>query len=316
MRPSTLASESLNTEWTYATHSVKSFGDAKDGVIEIATRTKDNGLSEAGAYFGTNTHPDYPVFGISTATGCPMQCAFCDLGSQPAGRNLSEQEMYEQLLIIIRESSSRGVNVDNGLKANFAKTGEPLFNPHLASTIRRMVDRIDGIRFKVSTVFPASKSAQKNLELLAEEAASCPTSIQIQVSLISTSEEYRQKIAGRVAPFEQIAKMAALWREKKPKRSQFNLSMILSDETPCTSQEILPHFDPAHFRIRLRDCVQTQAAQHAGLKVIANEKLLATRDNFEKAGYTVSLAGRPTQTELVNSLAANATRNAIRLGSD
>lgn len=316
MKPSVLANESHRTLWTYGPADVKSFGNAEDGVIEMATKTRDGGLSEAGCYFGSATHPDYPVFGISTATGCPMQCAFCDLGSQPAGRNLESAEMSEQLLAILRESATRGVNVDQGLKVNFAKTGEPLFNPNLAETIHRMTREIHGIRFKVSTVFPAASSARRNLETLAEAAAQCPTTIQVQVSLISTSEDYRQKIAGRVASFQTIAGLAALWRGKHPKRSQFNLSMILSAETPCEPGPLLEHFDPRHFRIRLRDCVQTQAAQTAGLGVIDDLQLQSVRSEFEKAGYTVSLAGRPTQTEVAHALAANATRNAVRLGAE
>lgn len=245
-----------------------------------------------------------------------MQCTFCDLGAGPAGRNLTADEMREQLLVILKESSARGVDIDHGLKANFAKTGEPLFNPHLAQTIHRMAREIDGIRFKVSSVVPSARAAQKNFDILAQEAGQCPTSIQMQISLISSSEEYRRKHAGRVASFQAISDMAARWREAQPRRAQFNLSMILSDDTPCDPDELLPHFDPRFFRIRLRDCIQTAAAKSGGLRMIENHALFAARDRLESAGYTVSLAGRPTTTERSNALAANATRNTIRLHAE
>jgi len=304
------------TVWQYAEKDVRSFGGAADGVIEMAARAHDGGLAEAGSYFGTETHPHSPVFGISTATGCPMHCAYCDLGDLASGRNLSGEEMVQQLRAILWESMNRGVDCDGGFKVNFAKTGEPLFNPHLPQTIQRLSDVIEGIRFKVSTSFPAARVAQRNFEALAEVASTCPTTIQVQVSLIATAEEYRSRIAGNVASLACIASMASLWRQKHPKRAQFNLSMILSQDTPCDPAHLLPYFDPQHFRIRLRDCVQTQAAKKAGLRPIREERLQGIRKDFEQAGYTVSLAGRPTKTERDNALAANATRNAIRLASE
>lgn len=296
---------------TYNPEQVKAFGTNEDGVIELVTKTAEQGVSESGIYFGSVTHPDYPVFAISSATGCQMRCLFCDLGALPAGKNLNTDEIFEQLSIIGKEAVLRGVNIDDGFKVNFAKTGESLFNPSVSQAIQQMTQKIEGIRFKVSSVFPASKIALKNFELMANMAGNCPTSIQIQASLISTSEEYRQKTAGKVASFSQISEMASFWRSKSPRRSQFNLSMILSEETPCDPSDILPYFDPEHFRIRLRDCIPTDAAQNSGLKVITEERFQDIYNQFTQAGYFVSLDGRPTETERTHSLASNATRRNI-----
>lgn len=296
-----------------ANYPVKTFGNDDDGVIEIVTRVQDGtGTSEAGCYYGKKTHPNYPIFGISVATGCRMRCTFCNTRLQP-GRSLRVTEMVDQTNLILREALQHGVSIDAnyGIKINIAKTGESLENPHLTDAMRQLLELDMPVRFKVATVFPAGKNAQQNLTQLTELAASIQATIQMQISLISTDEDYRKATAGPVASFQEIANAALHWRSKNPPRSQWNLSLILAEETPCNPADIVDIFPPEHFQIRPRDCIATEEAINNNLTPISEKRHQQICAALREAGYTVSLAGRPTTTEKDNRLAANATRSRV-----
>jgi hypothetical protein len=218
--------------------------------------------------------------------------------------------MVQQTMLIIRESCKRGVAVDSneGIKINIGKTGEPMENPNLVAGMKTMMEELRNIRFKIATVFPIGKLAKQNFDALSAFSSSIDCTVQMQISLISTRESYRKEIAGAVAPFADISLAAEQWRAQKPPRPQWNLNLILAEETPCDPADILPYFPPEHFQIRPRDCIPTENAVTAGLTPISEDRHRQLCTSLRDAGYTVNLAGRPTQTEKKNRLAANATR--------
>ncbi len=288
---------------------IRTFGDADDGVIEIVTEATEGGFSEAGCYYGKQTHPHYPVFAVSVATGCRFRCVFCNTRLQP-GRQLSVKDIMEQTRLIIHEAQERHVDVHSkeGIKINIGKTGEPLDNPLLPEAMQQLTTLKQPVRFKVASVFPAGRKAQTHFKKLSALASSLQQTIQMQISLISTDENFRRETAGPVASFQDIADAAALWRRGKPPREKWNLNLILAEETPCTAADIVNVLPPEHFQIRPRDCIATEEATKNNLTPISEERHTRICDDLRNAGYTVNLAGRPTSTEKTNRLAANATR--------
>ena len=132
---------------------VMQFGDATDGVIEIPALTHDGGLIEVGYYYGDAKPKN--IVSISAQVGCPSKCAFCELGAEAFGRDLTAFEMYDQVAMMLRVASQHGIDVDAiDHKVNIAKTGEPLFNRNLLEALELISQLF--MSFKVSTVFPQS----------------------------------------------------------------------------------------------------------------------------------------------------------------
>ena len=289
---------------------VMQFGDAHDGVIEIPALTHNDEVMEVGYYYG-DAKPK-SIIGISSQVGCPAQCSFCELGSEKFGRNLSAFEMYDQVTLMLHVASRYGINIDAiEHKVNIAKTGEPLFNRNLLEALELIAQLF--LSIKVSTVFPQSQKTLENFRRIADFASKYKQSVQIQISIISTSEEYRRRVAGiPVASFQEIRGAAEYWREKNPQGRKINASLILSEGTPCDVNHVVEVLPPELFRFRFRPCVETRNAKAHALAMITDESLRRAKETFADKGYEVGDWATPTDTELRFGLVSNVTRRRYR----
>ena len=283
---------------------VMEFGDKHDGAIEFAGLV-NNGVIEVGYFYGDIKPKNIIV--ISSQVGCPAKCSFCELGSEKFTRSLSPQEMFEQVVLMLQTADRYGINVnDIGHKVSFAKSGDPLFNKHIVEGLERIAEL--QFSFKVSTVFPQNKIEQ--FTQITQFAAQYGSSIQIQVSLISTSEEYRAKTVGiPVASFREIRAAAEYWQENNPRGRKINLSLILTDDVPCDVNEVSEIFPPDLFRFRFRNYVPTENGANHGLVTITSTRFTDVKESFRQKGYEVGDWATPTPIEQRFGLASNVTRS-------
>lgn len=281
-------------------------GDKEDGVIEfIARPAAGGGFFETGYYYGARKPK--PIINISPMIGCPASCTFCELGRLPFQKCLSAEEMLEQVVMMLRFASSV-TDIDRQHKVNIAKSGEPLLNPHLADALELI--GAFGFSFKLSTVLPRGRRAKEQLAAAAEFASGYLEPVQLQISLISTAEEYRLRAGGSaLAPFREVRQAIDLWcsRNPPPKGRKPNLSLILSAETPADPQEISGIFPPELVNFRFRSYVPTENGKTSGMEIIGPQHLAEIQRAFAGEGYQVSDWATPTPTEWRFRLSSNST---------
>src|SRR3989338_2375321 len=140
---------------------IAQFGDRHDGTIQIPVLTEDNGVIEASYFYGDSKPKNIAV--ISSQIGCPAECSFCELGREKFTRNLTADEIYEQVVLLLQTAAAYGFDVDSiDHKVTVANTGEPLYNSDLVKGLEK-IGALDA-SFKVSTIFPAGIKARKNFE--------------------------------------------------------------------------------------------------------------------------------------------------------
>lgn len=282
------------------------FGDGEDGVIGIPVITADGSVVETSYFFG-RTRPKNIVV-VSSQAGCPMRCSFCELGTERFGRNLTEEEIAGQALMMLSEARLRGFDPDRQPhKITVANSGEPLLNPRLIGGLERLAGVPSS--FKVSTVLPAAKTASDTLVRLAAFAAALDRPVQLQISLIATSEEARSRVSGgRVADFSGIRKAGETWRDRNPNGRKVNLSLIVTSDMPCEPADVVGVFPPDLFRFRFREYVQTRNGAGNGLAIVTAPRLVAIKKKFASHGYEVGDWASPSPTERAFGLAANVIR--------
>ncbi|MBI4148198.1 radical SAM protein [Candidatus Woesearchaeota archaeon] len=282
---------------------ISAFGNQHDGVIEIVGIVP-GGVIEVGYFYGDAKPKN--IVDISTQVGCPMSCSFCELGSERFVRNLTAQEIADQVTLMLDIAQKHGIDTARvPHKVTIAKTGEPLLNPHVREGLERIATLSQS--FKISTVYP--HNCHERLKEIADFASHYQRTVQLQISLISTSEEYRRKTAGKgVAGFEEIRAGAHYWREKNPTGRKINLSLILTEDVPCDVRSVRHIFPPELFRFRFRNYVPTTNGTSAGLHTLPQQKFEQILEEFRTVGYDVNEAATPTPTELKFGLAANVTR--------
>lgn len=282
------------------------FGNPSDGVIGIPGITGDGLVVEVSYFFGEKRPKNIIV--VSSQAGCPMRCEFCELGSERFARNLTAEEIRDQALLMLHHAKAQGYDVaDTPHKVTVANSGEPLLNPEVVEGLEMLSDL--PVSFKVSTVLPASRAAFDTLTRLAEFSAQSVMPVQLQISMISTSEAARQKTSrSRVADFQKIREAGELWRYKDPTGRKVNLSLLLTNDAPCDVEGIATLFPPELFRFRFREYVPTRHGSEHQLNVIASSRLGIIKSAFAEKGYEVGDWASPSPTEWKFGLAANTIR--------
>lgn len=282
------------------------FGDRRDGVIGVPGITDDGQIVEISYFFGDAKPKN--IVAISSQAGCPMACAFCELGPEKFARSLTKEEIRDQALLMFGQAALYGFTPEHTPhKVTVANTGEPLLNPALVDGLELLSTLPTS--FKVSTVLPAAKTAMVTLERLADFAAGLSRPVQLQISLISTSERQRQEMSGaRVADFRRIRQAAELWRRKNPAGRKVNASLILTDGMMSEVDDVLAVLPPELFHFRFREYVPTVHGESRGLDVIPSARLAAVKDRFREHGYEVGDWASPTPTERRFGLAGNVIR--------
>lgn len=296
----------MNDDQTLHTDLVLLFGNPNDGVIGIPAITGDGQVIEVSYFFGEERPKNIVV--VSSQAGCPMGCDFCEIGSEGFVRNLTSEEIRDQVHLMVHHARAHGsVLADTPHKVTVANGGEPLLNPDVVEGLEMIAEL--PVSFKVSSVLPASRSAFAVLTRLAEFSARSALPVQLQISLISTSEEARQEACGiRIAGFKEIREAGELWRSKNPSGRKVNLSLMLTSDMPCEPERIRDVFPPELFRFRFREYVPTIHGRVHQLNIATPARIDLIKRAFAENGYVVGDWGSPSATERKFGLVANSIR--------
>lgn len=286
---------------------VFNFGNRHDGVIGVPCLTDDGHVVEASYFFGDQKPKN--IICISSQVGCLMSCAFCEIGSKGFVRNLTWQEMCEEVSMVLDESRKLGFSLGNmPHKITIANGGELLLNEDIVGAVENLAC-LFGTSFKLCTIMPKSKVAQDRFAKLAEFASGYGHPVQLQISLLSTSESEREKISGGgAAGFASLRRMAELWRSKNPKGRKVNLSLLITEHSALKAGDVTDLFPSELFRFRFREYVPTANGRNHELTPVSSETLLKIKADFKAKGYEVDDAASPTPTERRFGLVANAIR--------
>jgi hypothetical protein len=255
-----------------------------DGLMRVPMETRDGSVLESTFCHGYKD--EKYLLAMSVQVGCASGCSFCELASEGYKRNLTDDEILDQLGLLLNTAMKRGYDVfDRPLKATFVMGGEPLANPNFVNALDRMALDIP-LQTKVSTIFPDSKSCWREYEKLVGVAKSYPNTIQFQVSVNSSDESYRQGLAAiPLAGFDKIRRAGELWFANIPNLRKIDLTFTLNSETPMDADVIKENFPPEIFAIRLRDYVPTRQGRSNNIKRIETARISELRKRLEDKGY-------------------------------
>lgn len=127
---------------------------------------------------------------VSSQVGCPARCAFCASGKEGLIRNLSAEEIFEQVYQIDRFLHQKGERVSHVV---FMGMGEPLENyDNVLQAVRLLIDparlNISQRRITISTV-----GVVEGIERLAQE--------ELHVNLVLSLHAPNQHIRKKIIPY-------------------------------------------------------------------------------------------------------------------
>ena len=177
------------------------------------------------------------MIGVSVMSGCPVKCKFCATGQMKQWRNLTAEEIVEQVEFIISKNPDFDPKNSKEFKVNYTRMGEPFLNiDNVIKAINILDEKYPYLHHYVSTV------GIKNSDF-----SWIKDNITLQVSLHSTNEDNRDYLI----PYKKKMTIKELGeiRTMSYLKSTINLTLVKEEDFDI---EILKElFDKDYFFVKI-----------------------------------------------------------------
>jgi 23S rRNA (adenine2503-C2)-methyltransferase len=231
---------------------------------------------------------------VSTLYGCPVGCAMCDAGGFYQGK-LSAAEINAQIDFLVHRHFPDGVIPSRQFKIQFARMGEPVFNPAVLDVLETLPQRFTapGLMPSISTVAPAG--CERFFERLLEikRAHYSNGRFQFQFSLHTTDLTLRDQIIPiRKWSFKEMADYGE--RFYAPGDRKITLNFALAQGNPLATEVLRQYFSPEKFLVKITPLNPTyRGAQNGLASRFGSQPQLLQQEIVEplrSAGYEVILS--------------------------
>lgn len=202
------------------------------------------------------------MIGVSCMSGCPVGCKFCATGQMKGWRNLTAEEIVEQVMLMLELNPLYSPFTAQEFKINYTRMGEPFLN---IEEVRKAIEMIDEL-------FPNVHHYLSTIGLQGSDFSWIKDNITLQVSLHSLVPEKRDWLIP-VKNKLSLEEMGAI-RTKSDLQTTLNLTLV--DEDDFDIDLITKYFDPKHFFIKLSPINpnETSEANDMGTGVIEGKNLV------------------------------------------
>ena len=234
------------------------------------------------------------VFILSTLKGCPVNCTMCDAGIRYGGM-LSTDEILSQIEYLVERSFPDRVVPVRKLKIQFARMGDPAFNPSVITVLERLPGMFDapGLMPCISTIAPSGTDAFFDELTEVKNRFYSGGRFQMQFSLHTSSERARRSLIP-----------AATWSYKRmsewgnefymPGDRKIALNFAPVEGYPLDPSAIAATFSTDVFMVKLTPVNPTRTSVGEGVRGVidpfipsASERIV---NGFRAEGYDTILS--------------------------
>ncbi|EDY36626.1 radical SAM domain protein [Aciduliprofundum boonei T469] len=240
---------------------------------------------------------------VSSLNGCPVGCKMCDAGFFYKGK-LDYKEIMEQIEYPIKKRFGEKPKTKK-FKIQFARMGEPSFNPAVLDVIENLGDKYDNFFPSLSTIAPVGVDSffERLLKIKKEKY---PEKFQLQFSIHTTNQKQRDEIIPiRKWDFKRISDYGRKFYDEGGLK--ITLNFALAKENEADPEIIMDFFSPEYFLIKITPVNPTVSAK---INHISNDINLRNGlpvkhrkfvDTLERMGYDVIISIGDTKENLIGS---------------
>ena len=205
------------------------------------------------------------VLMLSTLYGCPVECQMCDAGGFYHGK-ISKERLLAQLDYMVDRHYPDRVIPCKQFKIQFARMGEPTFNPAVLDVLEALPTHYQapGMMPSLSTIAPRGVDSFFDRLIEIKDRHYPNGQFQFQFSLHTSDQELRkQLIPVKTWSFEEMSAYGD--RYYQPGDRKITLNFALAKDIPLRPEDLLPHFSPEKFLIKITPLNPTYTAETHGL---------------------------------------------------
>jgi 23S rRNA (adenine2503-C2)-methyltransferase len=243
---------------------------------------------------------------VSTLKGCPVRCPICDAGTRFAGL-LTALEIVAQIDMMVRRRYPDGEVPAKKLKVQFARMGDPAFNPavpEVLDSLPGLYPAAPGLMPSISTVAPAGKNGFFRRLKEVKNARYGGGRFQMQFSLHTSSEEARRELVPvRSWSFREMSEWGEDFFREGDRRIALNFAPVHG--YPVDAGKIREVFSPDRFMVKLTPVNPTTASASSGLRGVIDPDRRETADalvsSFRDTGFETVLSIGENRENLIGS---------------
>ncbi|MDO8609512.1 MAG: radical SAM protein [bacterium] len=191
------------------------------------------------------------MIGVSVMSGCPVRCKFCATGQMKTWRNLTWQEIVEQIEFVINKNELNPAN-SKEFKINYTRMGEPFLNIENVKT---------AINF-INSKYPNTHHYISSIGLKDADFTWIKDNVTLQLSLHSLDEENRNWLI----PFKNKMTIEELGKVRTKSQLKTSINLTLVNENDFDIDKIKQYFDKEKFFIKLSPINPNITSEKNGLK--------------------------------------------------
>jgi adenine C2-methylase RlmN of 23S rRNA A2503 and tRNA A37 len=231
---------------------------------------------------------------VSTQMGCTHSCKFCDVANLPFKGNLSQSEIEDQIVNIIKATPY--VLQSNKVKIGFARMGEPAYNVDNVLSAMKNLPEISGSMGKdfkwlpcFNTILP--QRANVLAEVIEFKESVYNGRLHLQISCNSTDEETRWTLFNG-ADVVTLNEILAIVNKHKITNRTVTLNFIVMKDIEVSVDKLKKlGLNGDKFTVKLIPLNATKNAEENSLMPFANysnyEDLIKLGEEFKSVGVPV-----------------------------
>lgn len=176
------------------------------------------------------------MIGVSVMSGCPVRCKFCATGQMKSWRNLTWNEIVDQIEFVISKNNIDPKN-SKEFKINYTRMGEPFLN---IDNVRKAIEYID-------SKYPNVHHYVSTIGLSNADFSWINDNITLQLSLHSLDDNHRNWLI----PFKNKLSVAELGSVRTQSNLKTTINMTLVNEDDFDIDKVKKYFDRDKFFIKI-----------------------------------------------------------------
>jgi len=201
------------------------------------------------------------MIGVSVMSGCPVKCKFCATGQLPKYRNLTVDEIIEQVKFILQQNPAYEFSRAKEHKINYTRMGEPFL---CIDTVKKAIKEIEKI-------YPNTHHYVSTIGIKGSDFSWIQENITLQISLHACTDSQRNELI----PFRNKIPIEELGTIRTKSNLKTTLNLTLVNNADFDINILKKCFSAEHFFVKLSPINPNVVSESHGLKSVIDTVNLA-----------------------------------------